>query len=85
MGHPQHHAEPKVPGVLTDEELRTRFLEEPAETLSALRDRGFDLTRGEIDALTRTDRRLWQSGSNWIDARLQRCDLGLPPRGSRER
>jgi len=33
-------------------------------------------TDAEIDALGRTDRRLWTSGAQWIDARLQRCDLG---------
>jgi len=68
--------------ILTDEELRARFLDGPIETLSSLRDMGFDLTTAEIDALTRTDRRLWTSGADWIDARLQRCDLGSPPRTS---
>jgi spore germination protein YaaH len=62
--------------ILTDEALRAQFLDEPIETLSALRDSGFDLTNAEIDALGRTDRRLWTSGARWIDARLQRCDLG---------
>ena len=68
--------------ILTDEELRTRFLDGPVETLSSLRDMGFDLTNAEIDALTKTDRRLWASGADWIDGRLQRCDLGSSPRGS---
>ncbi len=67
--------------ILTDEEMRARFLGGPVETLQSLRDMGFDLTNVEIDALTRTDRRLWLSAANWIDARLQRCDLGSPPRG----
>ena len=71
--------------ILTDEELRARFLEGPIETLSALRDMGFDLTSGEIDAITKTDRRLWESGAGWIDPRLQRCALGSPPRGSATR
>src|SRR6266404_913568 len=62
--------------ILTDEALRAQFLDEPIETLSALRDSGFDLTNAEIDALGGTDRRLWTSGAQWIDARLQRCDLG---------
>jgi hypothetical protein len=62
--------------ILTDEELRARFLEGPAETLLSLRDMGFDLTTAEIDALARTDERLWTLGAEWIDARLQRCDLG---------
>jgi hypothetical protein len=62
--------------ILTDEELRARFLDGPVEMLSSLRDMGFDLTNVEIDALTQTDPRLWTSGVDWIDTRLQRCDLG---------
>ena len=62
--------------ILTDEEFRGRFLVRPAETLASLRDRGYDLTNVEIDALTRTDPRLWTSGAEWVDSRLQRCDLG---------
>jgi hypothetical protein len=61
--------------ILTDEELRSHFLEWPIATLAILRDRGFELTDVETDALARTDRRLWQWGAAWIDARLQRCRL----------
>ena len=61
--------------ILTDEELRGRFLDRPSETLSSLREMGFDLTNAEMDALAHTDRRLWTSGAEWLDARLQRCDL----------
>lgn len=71
--------------ILTDEELRARFLERPVETLSSMRDMGFDLTNTEIDALARTDRKLWRSGAEWIDSRLQRCDLGSPERRSAKR
>ena len=61
--------------ILTDEEFRSDFLERPIATLASLRDRGFELTNLEVDALARTDRRLWQSGAEWIDARIQRCRL----------
>ena len=61
--------------ILTDEELRETFLERPIETLASLRDRGFELTNNELDAIAQTDRRLWQCGSEWVDARLQRCPL----------
>jgi len=61
--------------VLTDEELRSDFLKRPFETLTSLRDRGFELTKVEIDALVRTDRRFWAVGAEWIDGRLQRCRL----------
>jgi hypothetical protein len=68
--------------ILTDEELRARFLAAPFDTLSSLRDMGFDLTQAEIDALIRTNRRLWIWGADWIDAQLQRCDLGSSSRGA---
>ena len=61
--------------ILTDEEFRSDFLERPTETLTSLRDRGFELTNVEVDALARTDRRLWAVGAEWIDTRLQRCRL----------
>jgi len=81
----QKHVQQIIGQILTDEELRSLFLEAPLATLQTLRDRGFELTNGEVDALAQTDRRLWQSGTKWIDARLQRCRLvegtqDTPPR-----
>jgi hypothetical protein len=61
--------------ILTDEDLRERFLQRPDDTLVSLRDQGHDLTNGEISALVQTDRRLWQRGTKWLDVRLQRCRL----------
>ncbi len=61
--------------LLTDEEYRSRFAREPREALVALRDQGFDLTQGEIEALARTDRTLWTDAAARIDSRLQRCSL----------
>jgi hypothetical protein len=66
--------------ILTDEELREEFLLAPVETLSSFRDSGFALTDAEIAALTNTDQRLWRSGADWIDSRLQRCCLKTRPR-----
>ena len=66
--------------ILTDEELREKFLVAPAETLSAFRESGLELTDAEIEALTNTDRELWRSGADWIDKRLQRCCLKTRPR-----
>src|SRR5580692_6282394 len=66
--------------ILTDEELRARFLDQPMETLTSLRDKGFDLTTSEIDALLLTDSRLWRAGPDWVDSRLQRCHLCGPSR-----
>jgi hypothetical protein len=61
--------------ILTDEELRARFVAQPDSTLAWLRDKGYDLTDSEMDAIARTDRRLWGAGSKWLDMRLQRCHL----------
>ena len=61
--------------LLTDEELRERFSREPDETLGHLREQGVELTAAEIDALLRTDPRLWLSTAKRIDRRLQRCSL----------
>ena len=61
--------------ILTDEEFRANFLEQPTAALIALRDRGIELTNVEIDALAQTARRFWTVGAEWIDTRLQRCRL----------
>jgi hypothetical protein len=63
--------------ILTDDELRSRFVRQPSETLTALRDQGFELSASEVEALVRTDRRLWNDASSRIDPRLQRCSLPL--------
>jgi hypothetical protein len=65
--------------ILTDEELREKFLVAPVETLSAFRESGLELTGAEIEALAATDRELWRSGVDWIDSRLQRCCLKARP------
>jgi hypothetical protein len=61
--------------LLTDEECRGRFVDDPLGTLVAIRDQGFELTRSEIAALVRTDRRLWNEAAGRIDSHLQRCPL----------
>jgi hypothetical protein len=61
--------------VVTDEELRGRFVERPLETLTALREQGLELTTLEIDALVQTDRGVWEATARRIHPRLQRCIL----------
>lgn len=61
--------------IVTDEDLRRRFIERPIETLTALRDQGVDLTAFEIDALARTDDSMWEGMAGRIDPTLQRCTL----------
>ena len=61
--------------IVTDEELRRRFVRQPLETLTALRDQGVELTTSEIEALVDTDKQLWNSIAARIHPRLQRCSL----------
>ena len=61
--------------LLTDEDYRLSFLDDPRAALVALRDQGFELTRGEIDALVRTERTFWTDAAERIDPHLQRCRL----------
>jgi hypothetical protein len=61
--------------LLTDEDLRVRFVERPLETLTELREQGFELTRDEIEALARSDADMWPAMARRIDPRLQGCSL----------
>ena len=61
--------------IVTDEELRRRFVERPREILTALRDQGVELTKFEIDALVLTDSSLWEATAKRIHPRLQRCSI----------
>lgn len=61
--------------LLTDEDLRSRFVRAPAETLEELSDRGWELTRAEIEALLEPDPQLWGRVAHKLPSRLQRCSL----------
>jgi hypothetical protein len=61
--------------LVTDEELRDRFVERPLETLRELREMGFELTGDEIDALAHSDMKMWPAMARRIHPRLQRCSL----------
>ncbi|HEY2152577.1 MAG TPA: Os1348 family NHLP clan protein [Vicinamibacterales bacterium] len=61
--------------LVTDEVFRARFIQQPTETLTDLSDRGLELTRLEVDALARTDRKAWDMMAKRLDSRLQRCRL----------
>jgi len=61
--------------LVTDEEIRLRFLEDPRGSLNALREEGFALTNTEIDALVQTDPVIWSQAAARIDLRLQRSSL----------
>jgi hypothetical protein len=59
--------------VLTDDELRARFVARPLETLTELKEQGLELTRDEIEALAASDPHVWPSMASRIHPRLQRC------------
>jgi hypothetical protein len=61
--------------IVTDEDLRRRFVEQPAATLRTMCELGFELTELEVDALVRTDRSLWDATANRLHPNLQRCSL----------
>jgi hypothetical protein len=61
--------------LLTDEDLRLRFVERPLETLTELREQGFELTRDEIEALVQSDAEMWPAMASRIHPRLQGCSL----------
>jgi hypothetical protein len=61
--------------LITDEEFRGEFLNNPLRTLTDLCDRGFDLSRTEISALENTDPALWTRIGEAIDPRLQKARL----------
>jgi hypothetical protein len=61
--------------LLTDEDLRVRFVERPFETLTDLREQGFELTKDEIEALVQSDAKMWPAMARRIHPRLQGCSL----------
>ena len=74
----QRNVQLMVGRVVTDEEFRLRFLDDPEELLFAMVGQGFELTAGEVEALVRTERAMWTDAASRIDARLQQCRLNNP-------
>jgi hypothetical protein len=58
--------------LLTDQELRGKFMRAPRRTLAELGDQGWELTRVEVDALVAIETRLWSDVAVRIDPRLHR-------------
>jgi hypothetical protein len=58
--------------LLTDEELRARFVDAPLATLLTLRDGGVELTQTEIQGLVQIDREFWDAAADHIHPCLQR-------------
>lgn len=61
--------------LITDEQFRSEFLDNPEMTLLGMCDRGLELSRTEIAALVSTDPTLWARTADAIDPRLQKASL----------
>ena len=61
--------------LLTDEDLRRRFAREPAATLTEFSEQGWELSRGEMEALLSRDASMWIEMARRIPSTLQRCSL----------
>ena len=65
--------------LITDEAFRSQFLKDPNQTLTALAERGLDLSRPEVAALVSTDPSLWARTADDLDPRLQKASLNDDP------
>ena len=54
--------------LLTDEDLRTRFAQDPFDALAELHLRGLALTPDEIDVFVHSDVRVWFGKRTWREA-----------------
>jgi hypothetical protein len=61
--------------LITDEQFRRDFLNDPSGTLYELRDLGLDLSGTEIAALLNTDPSVWARTASVLDPRLQKVSL----------
>jgi len=64
--------------LITDEQFRFEFLQDPQKTLFAQCDLGLELSRTEIAALVDTDPTLWTRTADAVDPRLQKASLKNP-------
>ena len=68
--------------LITDEQFRAEFLDDPRKTLNDLREQGLELSRTEMAALMNTDPALWARTADAIDPRLQKASLKNEVRAS---
>jgi hypothetical protein len=73
MGH--RSVEVLIGRLVTDEELRRRFVAEPFETIRLAQERGLELTAAEVDALLASPISVWENLAAALDPRLQKASL----------
>ena len=71
----QRSIEVLIGRLITDEDFRRAFLNDPHAALAAADDWGLQLSHHEISALVSTDRQLWERVADLIDPRLQKASL----------
>ena len=71
----QRTVERLIGRLVTDEELRLEFTRAPRETLATLAELGWELTGVEVEALLRTNIRVWSNAAAQVDPRLQCSSL----------
>ena len=71
----QRSVEILIGRLVTDEDLRQRFIAEPRETIRFAQQSGLDLTAAEIDALLASPVVLWERLAAILDPRLQKASL----------
>ena len=61
--------------LITDEQFREEFLQDPERLLLSLCDRGLELSPTEIAALITTDPDIWIRTAEAVDPRLQKASF----------
>jgi uncharacterized protein YndB with AHSA1/START domain len=64
--------------LVTDEDFRTAFRDDPRAALVNAGGRGLELSAGEVGALLVTDHTLWDRVARELDSRLQKASLRVP-------
>ena len=71
----QRSVEILIGRLVTDEDLRQRFIAKPRETIRLAQGSGLQLTAAEVDALLASPVAVWESLAAALDPRLQKASL----------
>jgi hypothetical protein len=71
----QRNVELFIGRLMTDSELRRRFMAAPHSAIEDFCEQGWELSRGESEALVAMDVKLWFLAAAGLPSRLQRCSL----------